>query len=71
MNVSEVIKFTAGHHRRVSNRSGQLVVEIVTLEGIMVAEEGDYIIKGVEGEFYPCKPNIFDKTYDILEGEDI
>ena len=31
-----------------------------------VATEGDYIIKGVEGEFYPCKPDIFKKTYDIL-----
>lgn len=38
-------------------------VEIGTLEGLMVASIGDYIIKGVEGEFYPCKPDIFKKTY--------
>lgn len=37
---------------------------IPTLEGDMVANTGDYIIKGVEGEFYPCKPGIFEKTYE-------
>lgn len=36
---------------------------IDTLEGRMTADTGDWIIKGVEGEFYPCKPGIFDKTY--------
>ena len=38
---------------------------ISTLEGRMVASIGDYIIKGVNGEFYPCKPDIFEKTYEI------
>lgn len=37
---------------------------IVTLEGTMTASKGDWIIKGVNGEFYPCKPGIFDKTYE-------
>lgn len=37
---------------------------IVTLEGEMTAERGDWIIKGVNGEFYPCKPDIFEKSYD-------
>jgi hypothetical protein len=37
---------------------------IVTLEGEMVAPEGHWIIRGVQGEFYPCDPDIFDKTYD-------
>lgn len=36
-------------------------LRIPTLEGVMVANTGDFIIKGVEGEFYPCKPNIFIK----------
>lgn len=36
---------------------------IKTLEGVMTANVGDYIIKGVNGEFYPCKPDIFEKTY--------
>jgi|GEM_PF-635060 len=37
---------------------------IPTLEGEMLATEGDYIIKGVKGEYYPCKPDIFEATYD-------
>jgi len=41
---------------------GKLYIE--TLEGIMCATEGDYIIKGVKGEFYPCKPDIFELTYE-------
>ena len=36
---------------------------IKTKEGVMEATVGDWIIKGVEGEFYPCKPTIFNKTY--------
>ena len=39
-------------------------LEIPTLEGEMKAIVGDYIIKGVQGEFYPCKPNIFESTYE-------
>ena len=45
---------------------GKSTCKIKTLEGDMTATEGDYIIKGLHGEFYPCKPDIFDKTYDIL-----
>lgn len=40
---------------------------IETLEGDMIARKGDWVIKGVEGEFYPCKPGIFEKTYQIKE----
>ena len=43
-----------------------LGVYIQTFEGKMLASYGDYIIKGVNGEFYPCKPDIFEKTYDIV-----
>lgn len=39
-------------------------VVIKTLEGDMRASIGDWIIKGVHGEFYPCKPDIFEKTYE-------
>lgn len=39
---------------------------IYTLEGSHQANIGDYIIKGINGEFYPCKPDIFEKTYDII-----
>jgi hypothetical protein len=37
---------------------------ILTLEGEMTVSPGDWIIKGVQGEFYPCKPDIFDATYE-------
>ena len=46
---------------------GYSYVEIETLEGTMRADGGDYIIKGVAGEFYPCKPDIFHATYDEVE----
>jgi hypothetical protein len=39
-------------------------IEIKTLEGTMTASEGDWIIKGIKGEFYPCKPDIFEATYE-------
>lgn len=42
-------------------------VGIPTLEGVMQANVGDYIIKGVKGEFYPCKPDIFEQTYEVVE----
>ena len=42
-------------------------LSIETLEGFMEASTGDYIIKGVNGEFYPCKPDIFEKTYEAVE----
>lgn len=41
-------------------------LKIHTLEGVMNATVGDYIIKGIEGEFYACKPDIFMKTYDMI-----
>ena len=42
-------------------------ISIETLEGTMLASPGDFIIKGVKGEFYPCKPDIFKATYDLTE----
>lgn len=44
-------------------------IPIPTLEGTMIANEGDYIICGVNGEYYPCKPDIFKKTYEPLPKE--
>lgn len=44
-----------------------ILMKIKTLEGDMNVSEMDYIIKGVNGEFYPCKPDIFNKTYECLE----
>lgn len=43
---------------------GSVGGEIKTLEGIMKASENDWIIKGIAGEFYPCKPDIFEATYE-------
>lgn len=39
-------------------------ISVKTLEGVMTASVGDWIIRGVQGEFYPCKPDIFDATYE-------
>ena len=58
-NLSEIDNFIG---RTVDNKETTLVIH--TLEGDMEASIGDYIIKGVNGEFYPCKPDIFDKTYE-------
>lgn len=43
------------------------LLHIDTLEGTMTANPGDWIIKGVKGELYPCKPDIFEATYDAVE----
>ena len=42
-------------------------LDIPTLEGTMHASVGDFIIKGLEGEFYPCKPSVFNAKYDIIK----
>lgn len=47
------------------------VIEIQTLEGVMTAQMGDYVIRGVKGEFYPCKPDIFLASYKELEGWEV
>ena len=44
--------------------SSPYVMAIPTLEGQMMAQPGDWIIQGVQGEFYPCKPDIFEATYE-------
>ena len=44
-----------------------VTLTIHTLEGDMRADKGDYIIKGVKGEFYPCKPDVFEQTYEKAE----
>ena len=46
----------------IENKDGTLTIK--TLEGNMTASIGDAIIRGVNGEFYPCKPEIFEKTYE-------
>jgi hypothetical protein len=48
---------------------GPVYIELTipTLEGDHIAKHGDFIIKGVKGEFYPCKPDIFEETYEYVE----
>ena len=46
-------------------------IEIKTLEGNHICTEGDYIIKGIQGEFYPCKPDIFEQTYEQAGEQDV
>jgi hypothetical protein len=64
-NIDEVDKFINLGEYLYS--TGNIVIS--TLEGDMIANVGDYIIKGVNGEFYPCKPNIFAKTYEKLNNK--
>lgn len=47
--------------------SSVIGLRIPTLEGLMEAVQGDWIIKGLRGEFYSCKPDIFEKTYELIE----
>jgi hypothetical protein len=54
----------------VGNVGAKVWIEIETLEGTMKANYGDYIIKGVTGEFYPCKPDVFEQTYDEVQCDD-
>lgn len=54
---SETLKYHA-------TNAGELSVTIKTLEGLMVGNKGDWIIRGVNGELYPCKDDIFQKTYE-------
>lgn len=70
-NFKEIEEFTLGNGKRHIAYEGNVpietnYIEITTLEGIMNASKNDWIIKGVNGEFYPCKPDIFEKTYELV-----
>lgn len=49
------------------SKTTEIGIVIPTLEGVMIANEGDWIITGVQGEHYPCKPDIFEQTYEAVE----
>lgn len=66
-NETEIAEFTRNGNRYIEFEND--VCRIETLEGIMTASKGDFIIKGVRGEFYPCKPDIFAQTYDKVEND--
>lgn len=61
--VCEIAAFLGGDLRVNYEDKDNPYIPIETLEGTMKASVGDYIIKGVKGEFYPCKPDIFEATY--------
>lgn len=65
-NINELSRFMNIKNLKTIYKNKKLTIEIHTLEGIMIATIGDYIIKGINGEFYPCKPDIFKKTYDEI-----
>ena len=71
--VIEAIRFIGSNYEEIREFIGQNTlcsdssIVIPTLEGLMIATEGDYIIKGVQGEYYPCKPDIFKETYEKVE----
>jgi hypothetical protein len=75
-NLEDIIKFTGLHHsalkwtweeyQEVVRQEG---LKIFTLEGSYMATIEDYIIKGIKGEFYPCKPDIFEETYDEVKDD--
>ena len=74
--VIEAIQFNGENQSDVAEFMGEMIranffpdILIETLEGTMKANIGDYIIKGVKGEFYPCKPDIFEATYEKVNGE--
>lgn len=58
------LAFLSGDGRVRKAAYGWDAIEIVTLEGTMTAQTGDWIIRGVKGELYPCKPDIFEATYE-------
>jgi hypothetical protein len=72
--VVEALQYDGFHTGQLNEFCGDKIVEpiggkpfIRTLEGDMSITKGDYVIKGINGEFYPCKPDIFEKTYESVE----
>ena len=72
--VIEAVHWNGNNHKEVIDFAENKIwfdglgnIWMTTLEGDMMAKKGDYIIKGVKGEFYPCKPDIFAETYEEVE----
>lgn len=64
VSTNTIILLSSGSPR---DRGSLLGARINTLEGIMTADRDDYVIKGVKGEIYPCKPDIFEATYEAVK----
>lgn len=65
-NGKEICDWAAGLIIETKNAYGQYL-QIATLEGTMIGNIGDWVICGIKGEFYPCKPDIFPLTYESAE----
>lgn len=63
-NIEEVVGFLQDAHYEMRFEWDYILIK--TLEGDMKAEEGDWIIKGIKNEFYPCKNDIFEKSYELV-----
>lgn len=64
-NLTDILVFSGVD--QVTEGFADDTLEIPTLEGTMTAQVGDWIIRGVKGELYPCKPDIFAATYEAVE----
>lgn len=66
--VQDIVDFVGLENTEMNEEMTKLYIK--TLEGNMLVSHGDYVIKGVKGEFYPCKPDIFKKTYEEYDCDD-
>lgn len=66
-NVTECLNFIKRTNQSLPTYIDTSTFIIKTLEGAMTVCKGDWIIRGVQGEFYPCKPDIFDQTYELVD----
>jgi hypothetical protein len=62
-NIDQVAEWCGGYVKKRDDNF-EPRIEIMTLEGIMTGRLNDWVIKGISGEFYPCKPDIFELTYE-------
>jgi hypothetical protein len=63
--IQTVVDFAGFDNTEFDHKTTKLYIK--TLEGDMLVSRGDYVIKGVQGEFYPCKPDIFEATYEPVK----
>lgn len=63
--IDQLIQFAGSHNLSIHPITEDVYIK--TLEGDMHVSYGDYIIRGVHQELYPCKPDIFEKTYELVE----
>jgi len=66
-NITKLEQWCGGGIKGTALHISDRVIDIQTLEGEMRANMGDWIIKGIKDEFYPCKPDIFEQTYEKVE----